>query len=362
MGGGPGGRRRFNGGNNNMASSIGRAMQNNNNNPHDEEKLGIDKTWVNPPATHNNNNETSNNETHAHLGNKRYSSRVHENEEEEEEQQQQHRRLTDLLAFGRRRLAELSEHQPNGAATTKMSRLKQLTKRNNNKNNNGTVPMNTNRTHLLGLPRKNNRAPFPRSSRNNNETLNRELLQHAVHYPPASVGQLGPYQHIPVAIVRDPLERFISALGQAMGAAGSGNNRIGNVLKEACVVNATTSQQALRCLANYVKTHGTWIEIHFTPMALVISFATMFLDVPVAVFYFTSAIEPLVQYMGKPPSLKERNGQKEGYRKHSLLANMTVADYDDDIVKTVCQIYHVDVLMMQSLNLGNVSRCVEALL
>ena len=59
------------------------------------------------------------------------------------------------------------------------------------------------------------------------------------------------------AVIRDPAERFISAIGQATGATGSTNNGVAKVLVEECVKE--TSKETLSCFVNLVKTNSTWV-------------------------------------------------------------------------------------------------------
>ena len=48
-------------------------------------------------------------------------------------------------------------------------------------------------------------------------------LKHATHYPSS---KFEPEDHVMFAVVRDPTERFISSIGQAMGGMGSKRNVI----------------------------------------------------------------------------------------------------------------------------------------
>ena len=91
-------------------------------------------------------------------------------------------------------------------------------------------------------------------------------LEEATRYP--SENHFDSKQHVIFAAVRDPTERFISSIGQAVGGFGSNpNNKIAKVLKHRCV--KTTSKAALNCIAKYVRDYGFWIELHFTPQVLV---------------------------------------------------------------------------------------------
>ena len=138
--------------------------------------------------------------------------------------------------------------------------------------------------------------------------------------------------HTLFAVVRDPVERFISAIGQATGAYGSTNNGIGKQLMDECFKEI--SRQTLRCFVDLMHTNSTWIEVHFTPMVLEISFA-------VAVFPFQQ-VPHLLAELGSDPNVKKKDGHASGYRKSGILTNMTVADYDDDMMKSLCDVYKMD--------------------
>lgn len=162
----------------------------------------------------------------------------------------------------------------------------------------------------------------------------------------------GPADHTLFAVIRDPAERFISAIGQATGAFGSAMNGIGRKLLKECL--RSTSKETLRCFVDLVKTNSTLIEVHFTPMVIEISFATMWKDIPVAVFPFTE-VPTLMNELGADPNSKKKDGHLKGYRKDAVLTNMTIADYDNDSLKDLCEIYWADVLFMS--HLGFDSHC-----
>jgi len=196
----------------------------------------------------------------------------------------------------------------------------------------------------------------------------KESMLQATKYPPSI---MGPEQHIVFAIVRDPLERFISSVGQAMGATGSGWNGIGPVLREECITNTlyttrdeesiaspalTPKGKVLKCMAQYVTNNGFWVELHFVPQVIDVAFATMFLDVPVAVFPFVE-LPTILRYFGSDPKmLHEKDNRKKSNRPHPILVNMTVSDYDDETIRLVCKLYEMDVRMQRSLGM-EVPRC-----
>ena len=154
----------------------------------------------------------------------------------------------------------------------------------------------------------------------------------------------GEKDHTLFAVIRDPAERFISAIGQATGAYGSSNNGVANFLVNTCVKKS--SRETLSCFVNLIKTNTTWIEMHFTPMVLEISFATAYKDIPVAVFPFTE-VPSLMRELGENPHEVKKDGHKAGYRKSPVLTNMTMDSYDDDTLRALCELYMVDVLFLQ---------------
>lgn len=177
----------------------------------------------------------------------------------------------------------------------------------------------------------------------------KESLTHAIKYP---VDEFAPDQHVVFAFVRDPLERFISAIGQATGASGSTRNKISRVLKAKCL--RETSRETLTCIAKYVRDNGFWIELHFTPQVIDISFTTLYADIPVALFPF-SELQQILSYLGKGDA-HSRDGSRSSYRTDEVLTNMKVSDYDEETIQIVCKIYEMDVLMQRSMGL-EVPRC-----
>lgn len=196
-----------------------------------------------------------------------------------------------------------------------------------------------------------------------------KFLQHAVRYQSESswetikvdkkTGAKNEVNHMMMAVVRDPAERFISAVGQVTATKSSKGNA--KKLTNQCVGardkddrSYVKASEALRCFVNAVKKDGYWIDVHFTPMILEISFATMQKDIPVAIFQFDQ-LPNILQDLGAPnPHKKRKNGSTAGYRS-SALSNATVSDYDDDVLKDVCELYRMDVLFLR--DLGKTTHC-----
>jgi len=198
-----------------------------------------------------------------------------------------------------------------------------------------------------GRPRRKPRSSIIYGSNWNESST---FLDGAVKY--RKPDEWGERDHTLFGVVRDPAERFISAIGQATGAFGSTANGIGKQLLNECL--RETSRDTLRCFVDLMQTNSTWIEVHFTPMVLEISFATIYKDIPVAIFPFTEVPNLLLE-LGSNPSQKKKDGHVAGYRKASVLTNMTVADYDDDMLKNLCTVYKMDAMFMK--HIGMTTRC-----
>ena len=192
-------------------------------------------------------------------------------------------------------------------------------------------PLNTQKV----LARKNITAttPFKRTEKAS------KFLDGAVKYR----SEWGEHDHTLFAVIRDPAERFISAIGQATGAFGSTGNGIGRQLIKECLKE--TSMQTLSCFVDLVQNNSTLIEVHFTPMVLEISFATMWKDIPVAVFPFEE-VPALMHELGADPKSKRKDGHKKGYRKDPVLTNMTFASYTKESLIQLCEIYWMDILFL----------------
>ena len=177
-------------------------------------------------------------------------------------------------------------------------------------------------------------------------------LTSALHTTTYPTTEFRENDHVMFAVVRDPTERFISSIGQAMGGEGSQNNLIGKTLQKECI--KSTSALTLTCMAQYVRDHGFWIELHFAPQVIDISFTTIWQDIPIAVFPFRE-LKSILKYLGLP-DVQGRHGDQGKYRPDAVLSKMSVDDYDDESLRIVCEIYEVDVIMQRSLGI-EVPRC-----
>lgn len=172
-------------------------------------------------------------------------------------------------------------------------------------------------------------------------------LKLAVRYPKNFDDE---HSHILYAVVRDPVERFISSIGQVMGSRGS-ENELAYAFRAACLKE--TPRATLACCLDYVEKAGYWFELHFAPQALDIAFTTLWQDVPVAVFGMEH-LNDILEHLGHK-DLKARDGNDSEYRPDHVLTEMSVKDYDGPLLRQVCRMYEVDVIMLRSL--GMKTRC-----
>jgi len=170
----------------------------------------------------------------------------------------------------------------------------------------------------------------------------------------------GPNDHLLFAVVRDPLDRFVSSIGQAMGASGSTNNVIGKTFRETCVKDPAYSKEnsvkVAQCMVDYIKKEGYEIEVHFTPQAVEVAFATQLYHVPVAMFKFEDHYKEVVTELGIDSEKKQRNGEMHGYRPKPVLTDMHSTDFTPELIQEICELYKVDVIMIRTLG-WSVPRC-----
>jgi len=168
-------------------------------------------------------------------------------------------------------------------------------------------------------------------------------------------------EHILFSFIRDPLDRFISSIGQAMGAQGSESDA-SDALQEECIkdeeYSLENSRSTIQCCIDYIMEYGYFEELHFTPQAIELAFATQMYPIPVALFQYETSYKDVISELGMDPNKKMRDGNKDGMRPLPVLSEMTSADYTKAMKRQVCELYKVDVAMFRSLG-WNTSSCDE---
>lgn len=147
--------------------------------------------------------------------------------------------------------------------------------------------------------------------------------------------------HMIFAVVRDPVERFISAVGTVT----SEKFESGKMLRDQCLKD--TASETLQCFVSLVRTQGFWIDLHFTPMVFKIAFATMGKDLPVASFPFEE-VPSILANIGVNPNKKKKDGNKADYIDRSnVLMNVTINEFRADILRELCLVYKMDIWFLR---------------
>jgi len=109
-------------------------------------------------------------------------------------------------------------------------------------------------------------------------------------------------------------------------------------------------------MVDYIKKEGYEIEVHFTPQAVEVAFATQLYHVPVAMFKFEDHYKEVVTELGIDSEKKQRNGEMHGYRPKPVLTDMHSTDFTPELIQEICELYKVDVIMIRTLG-WSVPRC-----
>lgn len=194
-------------------------------------------------------------------------------------------------------------------------------------------------SYTLYSPKKNKKR------NDDNWSVTKYLANNAVTYRTPS--EWNETNHMTVAVVRDPIDRFLSAVGHVSSEKFSD---YGGNLREQCL--KSTARETLNCFLDLISDDGYWIDLHFTPMIVEIAFATAGQDTPIAVFPF-EYLPSIIENVGGNPRKKRKDGKKNGYRP-SVLSNLKAEDLDADILHKICRLYEIDILFLKSLGMSTV--------
>jgi len=155
-------------------------------------------------------------------------------------------------------------------------------------------------------------------------------------------------KQIVFAVVRDPISRFLSAMGQAMD--------VGLRLRRKCLdETSTTTTTTIECVLQHLQQYGLKSDVHFCPMAVNLYVIMRNMNIEVALFP-QSELQNILEYLGGS-NIHLRNRSNQDYLKSELLSKLSVQDLQPEMIRVICQLYAVDVEMMQSIGL-NVPLCV----
>lgn len=149
--------------------------------------------------------------------------------------------------------------------------------------------------------------------------------------------------HVVFAVVRDPISRFISAMGQAMDV------ELGAKLRDKCL-NENSANITINCVLQELQQRGLRMDVHFCPMVVNLYVLTRNHDVQVSLF-LSHHLQSLLHYLGSSAALHMRDRSNPEYTKSELLSKLSIDDLDSDMIRIICELYSVDVLMLKSIGL-----------
>jgi len=84
----------------------------------------------------------------------------------------------------------------------------------------------------------------------------------------------------------------------------------------------------------------------------------MYKDIPIAIFPFHQ-VPALMYELNQNPAEKKKDGKKKGFRKHAVLTNLTIDDYDEGTLRDLCNVYEVDVLFLARIGFSSMCNSFE---
>jgi len=181
--------------------------------------------------------------------------------------------------------------------------------------------------------------------------------------------------HATFTVLRDPVDRFVSAVGQVLGMKRSARN-VGRKFQQQCRaiermfhplaaedggddIDAPLRREILRCALSYLREHdhGPDVDVHFTPASTRLAFNVMGMDVKVAVFPMDetqSILQALGQSQGNITNARVDKGEKWDHLSPMLrraLKGLSTKDLDGTMTQAICEMYQVDVMLYQHLGL-----------
>jgi len=135
--------------------------------------------------------------------------------------------------------------------------------------------------------------------------------------------------------LRDPVDRFISGVGQALKL-----NQLGD-----CTRSRTKkdSLELLDCVLNEIQTKKHYLDEHLEPQIFELYHGMMGLDLDVSVMDLTTMDMVLQKVLGvsttTPRRTTRRNGLVVGY-------NLSTSLLTPNLVERICSIYNMDVLLL----------------
>jgi hypothetical protein len=171
------------------------------------------------------------------------------------------------------------------------------------------------------------------------ETNNKSRQDHVDAIKTSSSLTSSQMDYFPVfCLVRDPVERFLSAVQQVM--------HYNDELRNSCL--KTTAKATIQCAIRDIASTQYRRDVHLLPMATHLRLFDQE-DIKVSVFSMTEHLPYILRYFNQAPSKHIRDRSKVKYATSKILATMSVKDCNEQMRNDICELYAVDVAMMKSL-------------
>ena len=169
-------------------------------------------------------------------------------------------------------------------------------------------------------------------------------------------------------VLRDPLDRFVSAVQQVMHYNAEFRSKC---LREASdsldeVMAAGLRRQIIQCALNDMEETRYRRDVHLQPMAahfrLLDGNDDDVKDTPVSIFHMNDIGIILDEITGttvQTTLIHARDRSDENYATSPLLAKLSVDDFSEDMIQQLCTLYHVDYSLLKWLLMDNATdrRC-----
>lgn len=138
-------------------------------------------------------------------------------------------------------------------------------------------------------------------------------------------------------VIRDPVSRFLSGVSQQLDS-------VNKTKTNECV--KATPRSTIDCVLDRIQEFGLQLNVHYIPQAVNLKGVLRGQKIPVEIFEMKDLPQILTQF-GADTSTRENPGDA----KDGILAEINSSILDDELIKTICKLFAIDVDMMHYLGL-----------
>ena len=138
-------------------------------------------------------------------------------------------------------------------------------------------------------------------------------------------------------VIRDPVSRFLSGISQQLDS-------VNKTKTNECV--KATPRSTIDCVLDKIQEFGLQFNVHYIPQAVNLKGVLRGQKIPVEIFEMKDLPQILTQF-GADTSMRENPGDA----KDGILAEIDSSILDDELIKTICELFAIDVDMMHYLGL-----------